>query len=121
MTDAPPGEDGQTKPFAAVLQELNSGRTHTDLSDTLQALVEAVNATGKKGTLQLTLTVEPSKAHNAMDVTATVRSKLPEPKQFATIFYVDSGSNLVRNDPRQTELDLGPVKVADAPGKASSQ
>lgn len=120
MTDSPPDEK-PTRPFAAVLAEYNNGRTAAELSEELQDLVAAVKATGKKGTLTLQIVLSESKAAGALDMTITKKTVMPQPKQFSTIFYVDADDNLVRSDPRQTELDLGPVKVADAPGKAASQ
>jgi hypothetical protein len=117
-----PEEERQVVPFATVLTQLQQGNTHAELSKTLQELTEAVKATGKRGTLSLTLTLSESKAADALEVVAVIRSKLPEPKQFATIFYADGDNNLVRKDPRQTELELdGPVRVAPAPGKAANQ
>lgn len=118
---AQPQDDRQTVPFSTVLAQLNGGNTHAELSRTLQELVEAVKATGKKGSLSFTLAISESKADAALDVVASVKSRLPEPKQFATIFYVDGDSNLVRKDPRQTELEFSPVRVADAPGKAAGE
>lgn len=120
MTESPPDER-PTRPFAAVLAEYNNGRTAAELSEDLQAIVAAVKATGKKGTLTVQIVLTESKAAGALDMVVTKKTVMPQPKQFSTIFYVDDADNLVRNDPRQTELDLSPVRVAGTPGKAANQ
>lgn len=122
MTDQPTEDEKQVIPFASILTQLQQGGTHAELSTTLQKLTEAVRATGKAGQMTLVLKLSESKVGGALDVVATVTSKLPQPKQYASIFYVDDANNLVRKDPRQTELELdGPVRVAPAPGKAANQ
>lgn len=96
----------QTRPFAAITQELNKGKTHVELSQELQALVQAVQATGKKGTLTLTVTVIPSKMDGGVELLDTVKTVLPKFDRSATLFYADDDGNLTRHDPRQLELPV---------------
>jgi hypothetical protein len=95
----------QHKPFAAVLQEIGKGAAHARLSEALSDLVRAVTDTEKKGTLTLTITVEPTKGMDTLTVAANCTVKLPQEQQ-ASIFFADPVGNLTRNDPHQPELPL---------------
>jgi hypothetical protein len=102
--DATTGEVKQTRPFADVLRDLDGGRVHTELSDALQKLVKAVEDTGKKGTVQFSITVGPSKTEAPFEAIPAVVVKLPMPARRASVFYADDDGNLVRRDPRQQEI-----------------
>lgn len=117
-------EDGRTtRPFADFLADHNAGQGHRKAGETLQDLVAAVVDTGKKGSMTVTITVEPMK--NAQDGTLlthiAVASKIPTLPEKAAIFYADTENNLRRTDPRQLsfdslrEVETGPVEVKDAP------
>lgn len=100
----------QVRPFADFLLDLASGSVHTDLSEELVALVEAVRATGKKGSLQLTLAVATVGAnHDALQVTARVAAKPPASDPQSSIFFPDSAGNLRRENPAQPRLPLSAV------------
>lgn len=101
----------QIKPFAAVLQEIAKGRAHARLSEALADLVIAVAETDKKGTLTLTISVEPTKGMDNLTVSANCVVKLPTEQQ-ASIFFADESGQLSRNDPRQIEAPLREVGVA---------
>jgi hypothetical protein len=116
MTDQTSTSDDeavQTRPFADVLQSLNKGRVHSELSDALQQLVAAVKETGKKGSISLTLTVAPvPKSDGLFDVADNVVLKAPKPARKSSFFYADDEANLVRNNPNQDELPG--VRVVDS-------
>ena len=119
MPDAP-DDDGQVRPFAAILQDLAGGKVHARLTEQLAALTAAVAATGKKGTLALTFEVKPVKAgqtHAPLQVTAKSTLKAPEGEDAApvTIFFADDAGNLTRDDPNQPMLPLRGL-----PGKAQT-
>lgn len=106
-----PDDDGQVRPFAAILRELAGGRVHARLTEQLADLTSAVTATGKKGTLTLAFEVKPVKAGQAnspLQVTAKSTLKAPEGEDAApvTIFFADSDGNLTRDDPNQPQLPL---------------
>lgn len=93
--------------FMSVLQrkELQESLI-TELSVELGKIALAVKQTGKKGVLQLALTVEREKG-NALSITAQIISKVPSTAaQALTIFYVDKDGALTRTNPDQTELSL---------------
>lgn len=117
-------EDQTRKPFAAFVQEQRAGALHGELSDGLVELVQAVQETGKAGTVQLTVKVAPNKDGVTVTVTDKVVVKLPEGERGAAIFFADEHGNLMRRDPRQTELPLkeirGRVLEDAAPAEATA-
>jgi hypothetical protein len=108
-------ERTQTRPFAAVLQELRAGLTHAELSDRLVELVTACQATGKGGSITFTLSVKPTKGESGvMVVTDKIAAKIPEGERGEGIFFSTIEGNLVRQDPRQQELPLREVQRPQA-------
>ncbi|MEU3162928.1 hypothetical protein [Streptosporangium sp. NPDC006930] len=102
MTDTP---EGQVRPFAAVLQDIRNGQISDHAAISMQQLVAAVREHGKKGTLTLTICVEPMKNNpDALAVSAEVTLKAPREAPKAAIFFADNDGNLLRDDPRQIAL-----------------
>lgn len=93
--------------FLSVLQrkELQEGLL-TQGSEELAKLALAVKQTKKKGSLSLTLLIEPQKG-GAISVSAAFVNKAPStaPQQ-TTIFFVAKNGALVRDNPDQHELEL---------------
>lgn len=109
----------QVKPFAAFLQEQSGGNTHDELSEGLHDLIDKVRETGKKGSLQLTVTVSPLKDDmNVLVVSDEIRLRLPEHARKASVFFADEQGNLSRTDPRQ--LTFEGLKVLDGPEPADA-
>jgi hypothetical protein len=110
--------DTHIRPFAAFLQELNDGESHTELSQALPSLVEAVQAAGKAGTITYTLKVAPAGRGGAtVMITDKIAVKSPEPARSETVWFIDAGGNVVRNNPAQPQLLLREVsrpKFTDA-------
>lgn len=104
-----PDPGGQIKPFAAALQEIDSGAASARVSRLLNALVLAVADTRRKGTLTLTITVEPYKKGNGSILDVTARSVLKAPEgddaTASAVFFHNDG-NLCRDDPNQPTLPL---------------
>lgn len=101
MTDQPP-----VRPFADWLREQAKGHTHDELSEALHDLVARVRDTGKKGTLQLSISVELMKgSDNALMLKDEIKLKLPEHDRDTSLFFADRHGNLVRNDPNQLSFD----------------
>lgn len=100
-------EDHHVRPFADWLREHNSGATHDELGETLHTLVGRVNDTGRKGTITLTISVEPMKkaAEGMVLVTDKITTKMPEHDRPGAYFYTDRAGNLVRNDPNQMTFE----------------
>jgi len=107
-TDPITGEVNESpviRPFADWLREQSRGRTHEELSEALWDLISRVDETHKKGSLTLTLYIEPLKADPAMlVVTDEIRLKLPEFDRPGSTAYIDHDGNLTRQNPNQPEL-----------------
>ncbi|MFT4225336.1 hypothetical protein [Micropruina sp.] len=99
-------EDPPIRPFADWLREQANGKTHNELGEALWDLIARVEETRKKGTLALTITVEPMPKSdgNVLVISDNIQLKLPEFKRDASVAYVDRNGNLSRNNPRQPTL-----------------
>jgi hypothetical protein len=103
-------EAQRIRPFAAILQDINNGDVADQLADDIQALTNAVRDLGRKGTLTLKIEVAPRKGSSAaLNVTARRDLKMPAEEPVESVFFVDSGGNLLRDDPRQMQFDLRTV------------
>jgi hypothetical protein len=100
---------GHQRPALDVLAELRRGRLHTELTDALHELLKSCQDTGKKGSLTLTLTIEPEKVSDyetpRIKVTDQVGMKKPRKSvQPSTFFLTDDGVP-VRRDPNQEAFE----------------
>jgi hypothetical protein len=113
MTDKPALPPEPLRPFADVLLELSKGRVHADAAGKLQEVIAAVVDTRKPGALTLTLRVAPDKADGMVRVTADLKTKVPQLDR-ESLFFVDAGGNLRRDDPRQQHLPIQLVTEREA-------
>lgn len=91
-------EQPAVRPFADFLREHGRGRTHDELGEALHTLVGRVKDTGKKGSITLTVTVEPMKKDDRMVVVGDrIKIALPEHDRPAGVWFVGHDGNLVRN------------------------
>lgn len=91
--------------FAAFLVNHLGGRSHEQIGTEMHDLLAAVNEHGRKGSLTITVTVEPPKGHvDGSPLAIAIESALKAPKAAAppSIYFVDNDGNATRNDPRQT-------------------
>jgi hypothetical protein len=88
------------RPFDEFLREQRRGGVLFDASEALQVLVEAVEATGKPGSLTIKLSLKPdAKYGTAVEVKDEITVKVPQPDKPSSLFYMDGSHNLVRHDP----------------------
>ena len=95
--------------FALVLQDLRDGRTNTEMSKKFDELIKAVEASGKSGTLSLTIKVAPASRAQPVDkviVQPVVKLTPPKPEVGEDFFWLTDDSELSRNHPRQAALEL---------------
>lgn len=102
--------------FADVVRELSSGQVYDDLTTKLGEVVTAVLETRKAGELGIKLSIKPN-GDGSVRVIADVKQKVPEPPRGETLFFATSSGSLVRNDPRQTELQLREIAAETKPLK----
>lgn len=105
--------------FPETILQINNGATVAEIGDALKAVVAAVRAAGKSGSITLTVKVAPAMKNSTdvLTVEASVKTKLPEPEHGATIFFATDDNRLVRNDPKQQMLPLRVVDI-DVPEKS---
>lgn len=98
--------DKTVRPFADFLREHGRGRTHDELGEALHDLIARVKDTGKKGSVSLTIAVEPMKKDDRMVVVSDqIKLKLPEHDRPAGVWFTDKDGNLTRNDPDQLAFE----------------
>jgi hypothetical protein len=107
--------------FAVILQQINEGTLHAELSEELQRLSKVLeahaNETGKaKGTLTLKLALEVDHLGVAR-IFPEVVVKEPKPLRGAAVFWLDKASNLLPENPKQTKLPLREVPKRDEPAR----
>ncbi|MDO4888143.1 MAG: hypothetical protein Q3979_05510 [Actinomycetaceae bacterium] len=91
--------------FATVLLNIADGASHQELSDNLRELVEAVQDTGKSGTLTYTLKVAAAdEKGEVIIVKDMIKLKKPEYERGTHTFFADKSGNLTQDPPNQTSL-----------------
>jgi len=106
-TPTPDTYDIVVRPFADFLREQARGTTHEELGESLHDLVARVRDTGKKGSLQLTITVEllDKDPDGPLVIADQIKLRLPEHDRKPSIFYTDADGNLSRTDPQQLAFE----------------
>lgn len=108
--------EGETRKFSDVLAELAGGDVDVLASDRLGELVAAVDETGGKG--KLVITVDVKKSNKMVIVSASMKMTKPEAALDETMFFVDNDGNLSREDPRQMsfqEVPKAPARIVSLP------
>ena len=98
-----------TKAFSVLLQDINSGRTHAELSTKMGELLTTVRETGKAGSLTLQINVKPASKGSFVDkviISDKVTLKTPELARAEDFFWLDDKDEPTRNHPKQSSLDL---------------
>ena len=102
--------------FVEWLTTYKTGETDGELTQELRNLIDAVQETGKPGTITLTLKVS-RRGDRQVNVIEDVKVKTPTHDRSETIYFVDKHTNLVRHDPAQDELP-GVTTIGRAAGGA---
>lgn len=103
--------------FARTLQDLRHGASAEELSEQLSVLIAAVRETGKGGELIYKIKIKPANKGQIRTVIVEDEINLKKPgfDRESSIFFTTDDNCLVRNDPRQRELELKTI-----PGKLNS-
>lgn len=109
MTD----DERTIRPFSEFLIAQRRGDLQAELGQALADLVDAVETHRKKGTLTLTLTLEPQGKGNALSVIDDVTIKPPRAERDGSIWFADQDGSLSRTDPRQQSFADGLRSVPD--------
>jgi hypothetical protein len=94
----------------------------TEMTTELAKLLAAVDDTGRKGSISLTISVTPNKGNPDMkEVVGVVKTATPRRTPRTTIMYSQEDGTLARNDPSQISLfdgvDIKTVAAPAAPTK----
>lgn len=92
--------------FTQMLEKMNGGSTLQRLNEQLTDVVKAVSETNKQGTLTLKLKISPN-GDNGITIEEDVATKLPQPSSGKSLFFTDGTGDLLRSDPRQSEMFQG--------------
>lgn len=98
-----------------ILREYRNGKAADVASRKLSELVQAVDETGKPGTLTITFKVKPEKGGGSQKTIACdVKAKMPDDDLPEAVFFSDSEGSLHRADPQQREMfsEAGPRTAA---------
>jgi len=88
-----------------ILREYRNGRAADVASRKMAELVQAVDETGKSGTLTITFKVKPEKGGGSQKTIACdVKAKMPESDLPEAVFFSDEKGDLHRSDPTQREM-----------------
>lgn len=101
--------------FVDTLKDIRNGSLLTELPQALSDVLAAVRATGKGGTLTLTLSIKPLEGSaNSILISDDVKTKLPQPTRQTTVMFVTDKNELTRRDPRQPPLPMAVVRPISA-------
>ncbi|EPG5002498.1 hypothetical protein NAK66_002445 [Klebsiella oxytoca] len=105
-------------PFSQQVAYFNKGTLDSELTEALATLVKKVRETGKKGsvTLNITCSMLNTRDENAMKITPSVKTSIPELDRAETIMFSTYDGDLLRDDPDQVQMDLRVIDTGQ--GKA---
>jgi hypothetical protein len=107
------------RPITDTLRHIGGGVFIDLASDKMSELVNAVDASGKGGSLTLTIAVKKATRGGAMHIAGKVTLKKPAEEPMEAMLFATPEGNLIADDPRQQKLDLKRVEAAtDAPPSA---
>lgn len=92
------------KPFTDTLSALRFGTLNDDLTRELNALVATCATTGKVGELKLSIKLKPGKG-GQIEVFDDIVVKAPKEERGSSIMFATPENNLIREDPRQMQID----------------
>lgn len=95
--------------FGEVLQDIDQGKVTLEAAKQLRRVVAAVTATGIKGSLTLTLEVEP--AGDAVLIGSKLVAKAPAAATETTLFHIG-----IDGDLGKPQLDLPLGRTGQGPG-----
>lgn len=107
------------RPITDTLRHIGGGIFIDQASDKLAELVNAVDASGKGGTMTITIAVKKATRGGAMHIGAKIALKKPAEEPMEAMLFATPEGNLIADDPRQQKLDLKRVDGAsDTPPAA---
>lgn len=91
--------------FPDTFRDIRAGDAQREVEEKLTELVQAVDATGKTGSVTIKIVVAKTKnVKDAMTVKADITAKIPQSENTGTIMFNTPEGQLQRQHPRQTDL-----------------
>lgn len=100
---------GTARPIADTMRRIGKGAFMDEASERMAELVKSVDASGRSGTLTLTLTVKKASHSGAMIVSGKTKVTKPKEPDYEGLFFGTPDGNLMTEDPRQEKLAFGVV------------
>ncbi len=94
------------RPITDTLRHIGGGVFIDTASDKLAELVAAVDASGKAGKIDLSISVKKATRGGAMHITGRVKLTKPAEDAMEAMLFATPEGNLVADDPKQSKLDL---------------
>ena len=102
-------------PFNVLIAQINQGADNSNLSADMDELLRTVQATGRAGSLTITIKMVPATADRQSVDKLTVQIdrglKLPKPESAKDFFFITEDGELTRKHPKQQELELRDVTL----------
>lgn len=98
------------RPITDTLRHIEGGCFMDSASEQLAELVQAVESTGKAGSITLKIDLRRATA-GALAVKGKITVKKPESAPMEALLFPTPEGNLLTEDPRQHKLPLTPVAV----------
>lgn len=90
--------------FAEVLAD-SRGNMLVETSTELRRVIEAIQATGKKGSITVTIAIVPEDGDaNAATMDISIKSVIPKPTKPKSVVFLTEDCGLSRQDPKQAEM-----------------
>lgn len=113
------GEVAEARDFLQVLGDMPN--TVVDLTDKFQAMLDGIRDTGKKGSIQLTISVEPEKNDDTIKkITPVVKVTIPQMPLKPVIMFDQRDGTLARSNPAVSLFDMPDDTPVRAPRAAES-
>jgi len=98
--------------FMSLLQQHRHGEILSDLSESIRKVTQAVQDSGRGGSITLKIDIRPASKGRAgaLVVEDEIKEKMPTEDKTGSIFFADKNYNLIRDDPNQTVLELRTVE-----------
>lgn len=94
-----------TQAITDILGQLRGGYALHEAGKRMDECVRAVRATGKKGSITITIDIMPDKTDDRIiKMQPTIKAKIPEKGFSEGIFFVAPDGRLTKEDPAQLEL-----------------
>jgi hypothetical protein len=113
------GEVAEARDFLQVLGDMPN--TVIDLTDKFQAMLDGIRDTGKKGSIQLTISVEPEKNDDTIKkISPVVKVTIPQMPLKPVIMFDQRDGTLARSNPAVSLFDMPDDTPVRAPRAAES-